>query len=360
MFKADEEKENSYIVKLNEIILVTGATGFIGSKVVEKLILEGFSNLRIFIRSSDSLSKLKYLYNYVDKNKIEIIEGNLLSLEDCKKATDGVSVIIHLAAGSEKSFAGCFMNSALSTKNLLESVIDNKSLKRFLNVSSFAVYSNMKLKRGELLDENCEIDDQPMARYEAYSFGKVKQEEIVIEYGKKHNIPFVIVRPGVVYGPGSKQLISARVGIDSFGIFLHLGGFNKIPLTYVDNCAEAIILAGLKKGIEGEVFNIVDDDLPTSKEFLKKYKKNVKYFKSIYIPYRLFYLFCYFWEKYSDWSEGQIPPVFNRRRCSAYWRGNQYSNEKIKRLLGWAPKVSLAEGLRKHFEYCRGVENRDA
>ena len=67
---------------------------------------------------------------------------------------------------------------------------------------------------------------------------------MVIEYGQKFGIPYVIVRPGVVYGPG-KVNISNRVGIGTFGIFLHLGGSNEIPLTYVDNCAEAIALAGL-------------------------------------------------------------------------------------------------------------------
>ena len=56
----------------------------------------------------------------------------------------------------------------------------------------------------------------------------------------------MIVRPGYVYGQG-KSAITGRVGIGSFGIFLHLGGGNRIPLTYVENCADAIVLAGLKK-----------------------------------------------------------------------------------------------------------------
>ena len=61
-----------------------------------------------------------------------------------------------------------------------------------------------------------------------------------------------------------------------------------MPFTYVDNCAEAIVLAGLRKGIEGEVINIVDDDLPKSREFLRLYKKQVRRFFSIPVPYRVF------------------------------------------------------------------------
>ena len=85
----------------------------------------------------------------------------------------------------------------------------------------------------------------------------------------------MIVRPGVVYGPGNKG-ITGRVGLGTFGLFLHLGGSNEIPLTYVDNCADAIVLAGIKGGVDGEVFNVVDDDLPTSRKFLRLYKKNVR------------------------------------------------------------------------------------
>src|SRR5205807_994577 len=83
-----------------------------------------------------------------------------------------------------------------------------------------------------------------------YCYAKVKQDELVTDYGKKFGIPYVIVRPGSVYGPGKEQ-ITGRVGIGTFGVFLHLGGSNTIPLTYVDNCVDAIVLAGLKKGVEG-------------------------------------------------------------------------------------------------------------
>src|SRR5206468_7017915 len=118
-----------------------------------------------------------------------------------------------------------------------------------------------------VLDESCPMEGQPELRGDAYTFAKVKQDEIVEEYGKKSGIPYVIVRPGVVYGPGNES-IHGRVGIGTFGVFLHLGGSNTVPLTYVDNCAEAIVLAGLKPGVDGEVFNVVDDNLPSSRRFL--------------------------------------------------------------------------------------------
>ncbi|MGA1871808.1 MAG: NAD-dependent epimerase/dehydratase family protein [bacterium] len=341
--------EDDLILNFDDLILVTGANGFIGSRVVEALLGYGFRNVRCFVRPSSNLTSLNKIISSFDKTGIELFKGNLLSRNDCKRATENVSVIFHLAAGIEKSFPGCFLNSVVTTRNLLDSTLQGKCLKRFLNVSSFAVYSNMNIKRHGLFDETCEIESQVLHRHDSYLFGKLKQDELLLEYGKKHNIPYVIVRPGTVYGPG-KGNIPSRVGIGTFGVFIHLGGSNRIPLTYVDNCAEAIVLAGIKKGVDGEVFNIVDDSSPRSKDFLKMYKKNVKDFKSIYIPYRIFYFCCYLWEKYSIWSGGQLPPVFNRRKCAANWKGNQYSNKKLKKLLGWTPKISFDEALKRYFE----------
>ncbi len=341
---------NDFIIDRNSLLLVTGANGFVGTRVVEMLLQYGFENIRCFARPSSNTDRLNQIINSFDNTRIQVMRGNLLSHDDCNRAAEGVSVIYHLAAGIEKSFAGAFMNSVVTTRNLLDASLRGGSLKRFVNVSSFAVYSNLHKRRNSLLDETCDIEDQVVERYEPYVFAKIKQDDLIKEYNHKYHIPYVIVRPSVVFGPG-KKFIPSRVGIDTFGIFLHLGGSNRIPLTYVDNCADAIALAGIKKGVDGEVFNIVDDDLPTSRQFLRAYKKNVHKFRSIYIPYRLFYMLCTLWERYSKWSEGQLPPAFNRRRCSTYWKGDRYSNYKLKKMLGWKPRVPFAEALSRYFDY---------
>jgi nucleoside-diphosphate-sugar epimerase len=282
-----------------------------------------------------------------------VIRGNLLSREDCAAATAGVAVIFHLAAGTgDKSFPDAFMNTVVTTRNLLEASLEYGCLQRFVNVSSFAVYTNAQKRSRTHLDESCPVEERPSLRHDAYCFAKVKQEELVSEYARKFTIPYVTVRPGAVYGPGH-EAITSRVGIASFGIFLHLGGANQLPLTFVDNCAEAIVLAGLTKGIDGEVFNVVDDDLPSSRRFLRLYKRNVRGFKSIYLPHMLSYALCYVWETYSAWSEGQLPPVFNRRKWRSLWKKTRYSNNKLKARLGWSPKVSMTEGLNRYFQSCR-------
>lgn len=330
-----------YIASTTNRILITGSNGFVGVKVVETLLEYGFSNLRCFVRPSSSLDRLKKaLDRFPAGNNVELISGDLLSRNDCRKSAEDVSVIYHLAAGFDKSFAGAFMNSAIATRNLMDAFLEHGQPKRFVNVSSFAVYSNLKLKRGALLDETCPLEEAPQERYDAYGFGKLKQEQLVKEYYERHKLPYVILRPGVVFGPGKRDL-SGRVGNGAFGLFVQVGGSNLLPLTYVDNCAEAIVLGGLRPGVDGEIFNVVDNDLLTSRQFLKAYKKRVRRFHSVRIPYSLAYALSLLWEKYSNYSMGQLPPAFNRRRCAADWKRNRYSNRKIRERLGWEPKVSL-------------------
>ena len=335
-------------------ILITGATGFIGSRLVENLLDRGYRNLRCFSRPSSQRGQLELLSDlHRDRARIEVFKGNLLSQADCITATKDAKLIFHLAAArGEKSFPDAFMNSVVTTRNLLEASLLHGCLQRFVNVSSFVVYTNVQKPTWRLLDESCPTEKHLTQRGDAYCFAKVKQEEIVLEYGKRFGIPHVIVRPGYVYGPGNEG-ITGRVGIGTFGVFLHLGGSNSVPFTYVDNCAEAIALAGLKPGVDGEVFNVVDDNLPSSKQFLRLYKRSVRPFKSIYVPHALSYGLCYLWEFYSKWSEGQLEPTFNRRTWHSYWKKSRYSNEKIKTRLGWMQKVPTAEGFRRYFEACR-------
>jgi nucleoside-diphosphate-sugar epimerase len=350
----DDHKRNDFIIGPDDRILVTGAGGFIGSSLLRRLLKLGFRNLRCFARPSAQAGRFAGADGGSPEGaRLEVVHGNLLSREDCAIATKDVSVIFHLAAGrGEKSFPDAFLNSVVTTRNLLDASLRYRCLKRFVNISSFAVYSNTQKPHGRLLDESCPVENRPELRGEAYCFAKVHQDEIVAEYAAQFGLPYVIVRPGYVYGPGN-QAITGRVGIDTFGVFLHMGGSNRIPFTYVDNCADAIALAGLKPGVDGEVFNVVDDDLPSSREFLRLYKKNVRNFRSVYVPHFASYALCHLWEKYSAWSSEQLPPVFNVRRWHANWQRTQYSNEKLKMKLGWTQGVPTGDGLQRYFEACR-------
>src|SRR3972149_7664887 len=134
--------EQDLLISKNECILVTGANGFIGSRVVAALLGFGFKNLRCFVRPSSDLNALNTIIEAAKDSRIEIIKGNLLSRHDCQQVTHGVSVTYHLAAGrGEKAYPDAYMNSVVTTRNLLEAIKGNTDFRRFVNVSSFTVYS---------------------------------------------------------------------------------------------------------------------------------------------------------------------------------------------------------------------------
>jgi nucleoside-diphosphate-sugar epimerase len=336
----------------DDVVLVTGANGFIGTRLVENLLARGYRRVRCFVRPTSRRTALEQVCSRLHNGQVEIMQGNLLNVEDCRAASRDAAVVLHLAAGrGEKSVPDAFLNSVVTTRNLLEALRHSQTLRRFVNVSSFAVYANTRKSSWRTLDESCPVESHPESSGDAYCFAKVKQDQIVAAYGQDFGVPYIMVRPGYVFGPG-KAAISGRVGIGTFGIFLHLGGSNRIPFTYVDNCADAIVVAGLSEGINGQIFNIVDDNLPSSRQFLRAYKRRVRRFSTIYVPHVVSYALCWLWESYSRWSHEQLPPTFNRKKWHTYWKKTDYTNTKLK-ALGWTPIVSMAEGLGRYFDSCR-------
>ena len=221
--------QRDFMIGSDDPILVTGAAGFIGPAVVQRLLHHGFHNVRAFARPSSDVTRLKAMASACrDGATIQVLRGNLLSLEDCTAATSDVSVIFHLATSTDKSFANAFMNSVVTTSNLLDSCLQHGDLRRFVNISSFAVYTNTRKPQWRLLDESSPVEEQAGRRRDAYCYAKVKQDDLVMEYASRFGLPYVIVRPGSVYGPG-KTAITGRVGIDTFGMFLHRAVRTRFP-----------------------------------------------------------------------------------------------------------------------------------
>lgn len=331
-------------------VLVTGAAGFLGSVLVERLLASGEKDLCLFVRPGPKQAKLSQMIARFPDAKVEIITGNLASAADCAKAVAGVDLIYHLAAGMSGAAADLFLHTVVTSKYLLDAVVAEKRAVRTVLVSSFSVYGVAGLGRGARLDESAPLEPHPERR-DLYAQAKLRQEKLFWEYREKHGLPLVVLRPGVIYGPGTKPF-SNRVGLKLFGIFLHLGGSNLLPLTYVDNCAEAIIAAGRSPNAVGQAYNVVDDDLPTCSRYLKAYRKEVERLRVVRLPYFATMLMSRAVERYHHWSQGQLPAVFTPYKTASMWAGNKFSNAKLKSL-GWKPAVPTAEGMRRAFASAR-------
>lgn len=336
-------------------VLVTGANGFLGSVLVERLLCRGYDNVRCLVRKGSNFDKLEKL-SCRFPGKVEYIFGTLCSLSDCIKLVDGIELVYHLAAATSGSAADMCQNTSVATSNLLKAISSQESKIKFVHCSSFSVYGVASLSKGAVVDENTPIEKMPEKR-DLYSFVKLQQEQIVKKTCVEYAIPYAVLRPGVIYGPGGSA-ISSRVGLNLFSIFLHLGRKNKIPLTFVENCSESFVVVGEKGDFSGGVYNVVDDGIISSKEFLSLFRKKVKKIKYITLPYFALHFMAKLIKKYNVYSKGQLPDFLTPYKVASMWKRHQFSNEKIK-ATGWQQIVATSDGLERHFRYlleCNSVQ----
>jgi nucleoside-diphosphate-sugar epimerase len=328
-------------------ILVTGATGFLGGSVVERLLAHGERDLRVIARAGARRDRIEAAAARHPEARVEYLPANLAARADAIRAAADVDVIYHLAASMKGAPADMFLNTVVSTKYLLEALAARPRA-RLVLVSSFSVYGVAGLPRGTVVDEHTPLETQP-AKRDNYAQAKLRQEQLSREAVGKSIAELVILRPGVIYGEEGGAL-SARVGLNLFGLFLGLGGKNLLPLSYVQNCAEAIVLAGRSSAATGQIYNVHDDDLPTCDAFLAAYQAAVKPLRRVPVPYPVLSVLSRAVEGYHRWSKGQLPAVFTPYKVATTWGGNRFDNGKLKGL-GWKQLVPTDEGMRRTFAW---------
>lgn len=339
-------------------VLVTGAGGFLGNHVVKRLLANGYTDLRCLLRDASKAERLQALSASFPGAHIEFCYGNLRSKAVCAQAVAGVSHVVHLVAGMKGAAAELFSDSVVASRNLIEALEARTDIPiaqtRIVLVSSFGVYGVATLRRGALVNESTPLEPHPELR-DTYSYSKLRQEQLFWEYQKKDGFQLVVMRPGVIYGPGGGAF-SNRVGLQIGPVFFHLGGSNLLPLSYVVNCADAIAIATGHPDAPGQIYNVHDDVLPTASSYLRAYKQHVKRIRSLRLPYFATRLMARLLESYHRRSLGQLPGIITRYKAAAAWGGNKFSNAKL-HSLGWQPLVSTPDAMAQTFDYLR---NKDA
>jgi nucleoside-diphosphate-sugar epimerase len=273
--------------------------------------------------------------------------GDLRQIGGWRDALGDIDSVIHLAACAVGDLAEQFAGTVVATENLL-SCLQPGRLRRFVHVSSFSVYDYTSMTAGTVLNEQSPTEAHPQHR-DAYTWTKLLQEEMVADYCASAGVPLCVLRPGAIYGPGKDWAYAAA---------LRLGRFEVVPapraqfrLTYVENCADAIVLALESPNAGGAVFNVVDDNLPTHAGYRRLSRAaGAPVGWTIYVPWWLLASTGWMIQTINRRLLGgraRLPEILEYRRQQAHWKPLNYDNALIKHQLGWRPQVTLNEGVQR-------------
>ncbi len=325
-------------------VLVTGGTGFLGRAIVRRLTANG-CRIRLLVRPATPPEKLAGVVGAEDA--VEVAPTSFGDAVALKRALSGIEVVVHAAASKQGSVAAQVANTVVGSEALFKAALD-EGVRRVVVVGSMGALASATVPRDGLVDEDTPLEPHPEWR-DPYTFAKVKQEQLARKFEHERGLKAVLIRPGVIFGPG-QSLLSSRVGVSAFGAFLHLGQGMTVPMTYVDNCAEAVVLACWTPSIDGRSYCIVDDDLPTSRYLLRLHRRRFRRTAVVPIPAPARQLLAQLNDWYSRATEGHLPPVFTPYKVNAMWRGHRYSNKRAKAELGWVPHVSMQDALIRTLE----------
>ena len=241
----------------NDLVLVTGATGLVGSHVAEQARQKGL-RVRTLVRSGADTTLLQ-------KWGCELVTGDLDQPESLAAACRDVTVVIHCAArvGDWGPTDDYRRVNVEGTKALLEAALAAGTLARWVQISSLGVYEGR---------DHYGTDEATLPSttgIDGYTLTKVESELLVCDYIRNRKLPAVVLRPGFIYGPRDRTVLPRLLDRLRSGKFAFLGSVDKLMNnTFVGNLCEAIWLAVERDDVVGEVFNIRDPRAVTKREFI--------------------------------------------------------------------------------------------
>jgi 2-alkyl-3-oxoalkanoate reductase len=321
-------------------LLVTGASGFLGEAVVLSALRAGHEVVAM-VRPAAKLAGSPW-----DDAHVRVVRGDLRQGGAWVDEIADVDAVAHLAAAASGDLGEQFQGTVVGTERLLAAF--RAELPRFVHVSSFSVYDFHALANGSTLDEQSPLETRPRRR-DAYTTTKLFQEQLVREAYAASPERLVIVRPGAIFGPGKDWDHGA--GLTLGPVALVFAPHAQFRLTYVDNCADAVVAAAASQAAGGHTINIVDDSLPTHREYRALCRQaGAQLPLGVPVPWwavRAVGALVGLVDRRLLHGNAKVPEYLASVRQAARWKPLRYSNRAAKQLLGWTPRVPIPEGVRR-------------
>lgn len=319
-------------------IAVTGATGFLGQHLCERLLDNGYS-VSILARDPE---KAKALAGRVEKTVI----GDITDRDAIAELVAGADIVIHLvsnfrtASGPPESY---IKTNLKGTETVLEAS-RNADVQRFIHCSTIGVHGSVKSTPAS--------EDSPYNPGDLYQKTKMEAELVCHREMQKSAMEIIIIRPCSMYGPGDLRMLKMFKMLSKNRFFLVGPCRENFHAVYIDDIVEGFMLSITTQGIAGETFIIggpgylpLDDYIKTAAKAVGSSPPGMRF------PYSLFISAALLCEMIC--VPLRIEPPLHRRRVRFFKNNRAFSIDKARNILGYQPTVDLEEGMRRTVDWYR-------
>ena len=326
------------ITTITQPVLVTGATGFIGRRVVHKLLEAGIA-VRALVLPQETIPEAW-------QQQVDIVRGDISDPEGVRQAVAGAGTVIHLAAvvsdwGDERLY---WKYTVDGSRLVFEQAVKNRA--RVVLTASVIIYGD-NIAKGP-----CPEETGYGKTFGPYSRTKQAQEKLAWEYHRDRGLRLTVVRPANVYGPGSGPWLHDIVDVLKTGApGLIAGGRGNAGLAFVDNVADVLILAGRDDTTIGRVYNACDGLDVTWNQYFTDLSAMLGGGKPASVPRALAaggaVAFEFLWKVFRIKKR----PPLTREAFNLVGSDNRFPNDRMTRELAYQPQVDYAEGLKRTRAY---------
>lgn len=313
--------------------LITGGNGLVGHHLVTELQQRG-DNVRVLVLPSENTS-------WLEERDVRVYRGNICDPDTLVEPMHGVDTVFHLAAmqGLWVPIEEYYKVNVTGTKNVCQAALA-AGARRIVHVSSWTIYG---MDHKKPLTE----DVHPAPRNDPYWITKMQGDLLVQQMIEQEHLPAAIIRPGTIFGVGDHLNFGRMADKVYAGKGLYIGsGRNALPLVYVTDVVQGLLLCADRDCAQGQAFNITNDQPLTQGEFLQTIAQELGVAPPrLHVPYAAAYAIAYAAERAVKLT-GAKHPIVTRHGVTLYGTDNRHSIDKARTELGYAPKVSIREGIR--------------
>jgi nucleoside-diphosphate-sugar epimerase len=314
-------------------VLVTGAGGFLGGALLRRLVQEG--------------AKVRAGVRRIPKNPlpgVDYVAGDLGDPEYVDILVAGVDTVFHVGAAMKGSAADFQRGTVAGTRNVINACLRHR-VERVVYVSSLSVLEHA-VRHAETVTEAWPLEPHAELRG-AYTQTKLEAERMVMAAAKEQGLPVCVIRPGVIFGPGVEPSSPAGSFAMS-GRWIVVGnGSLPLPLVYVDDVVDALLLASSRPGVEGALVNLVDPARVTQRELIRIAQAARPNIKASYVPKFVLMTASVGIEALGRLLKRAVP--LSRYRIRSIRPLSNFDQSAVQEKLGWTPGVGVIEGLRRTF-----------